>query len=103
MFDFLSMAGNYEERKVSRYDEGDLFVDTCHVTDSDQDYETAVEHPRYNDGNMVIVEMYDTEKEAQTGHDKWVEIMTKKSLPKELKDVSTASIAKLCNLLSESE
>jgi len=94
-FGFFSMAGNYEERKVAHYEEEKVMVDTCRVDDSDADYETAVEHPAYNNGSMVIVETYDTKEEAQGGHDKWVTIMTSRSLPDRLFDVSTAAIKKL--------
>lgn len=34
MFDFLDMIGNYEQRAVARFEQGDLLVDTCAVTDS---------------------------------------------------------------------
>ena len=94
MFNFLDMADNYEERKVAHYEkEGEVTIDTAEVTDSDKSYETAIAHPSYNNGKWVIVELYDTEDEAKTGHDKWVEIMIAKKLPSKLKDVSTAGIA----------
>lgn len=98
MFDFFNMVGNYEERKVDNFQKGDLTIDTCRVTDSDKDFETAIEHKSYNDGKWIIVELYDTKEEAQKGHDKWVKVMTKKKLPKTLKDVSSATIAKLGDL-----
>jgi hypothetical protein len=94
------MAGTYETRKIGTYDKKDVFVSTAEVTDSDQPYETAVAHPRYNDDELVIVEMYETRKQAEKGHKKWVKKMTAKKLPKTLKDVSTAEIAKLCRSLS---
>ena len=97
MYDLLGlgMAGNYEQRLVANFTKDGIMVDTTEVYDSSQPYETAVEHPQYNDGSMVIVELYPTKEDAQKGHDKWVKIMTAKKLPKELKDVSTAHIAKL--------
>ena len=99
MFNFFGMMGNYEDRKVDRYEKDGLMVDTCEVTDSDQPFETAVEHPNYNEGMMVVVQMYDTKEEAQIGHDNWVKLMTTKNLPKALHDVSTAAIAKLCEAI----
>lgn len=97
MFDFLFMAGDYDQRAVARYEEGDVFVDTCRVYDSDQPYETAVSHPKYNDNKLIIVQLYDTKEEAQAGHDFWVKTMTSESLPDTIEDVSTAKIKKFLN------
>ncbi len=101
MFDLLGldMLFNAEQRKVGTYKKGGLFVDTCEVSDSDEPYETAVAHKKYNKGDIVIVEMYDNLKESEKGHKKWVKKMTSKKLPKELKDVSTSHIAKLYNAI----
>ncbi len=95
LFDFLEMANNYEQRKVARYEKGNVMVDTAMVSDAEQPYETAVAHPQYNEGNMVIVELYDTKEEAEKGHKKWVKIITNKKLPNELKDVSSSKISKV--------
>lgn len=97
MFDFLSMADNYEDRVVANYkdEKTGLCVDTSMVTDSDKDYETGIEHPCYNDGDWVIVELYDTKEKAQKGHNNWVKKMTGKELPKQLRDVSSCTMAKL--------
>lgn len=101
MFSFLSMIGNYEERKVDNYQSGFLTVDTCKVTDSQMPYETAVEHPNYNNGKWVIVETYLTKQQAQEGHTKWVTIMTTEPLPVSLVDVSTADVALLGDIFGE--
>ena len=93
MFNFLSMADNYEERKVAHDDFDWGMIDTCYVNDGDKDYETAVEHKKYNAGKMVIVEAYDTKDEAIAGHKKWVQIMTAKVLPKKLKDCANSYIS----------
>lgn len=103
MFDFMGMFTNHETRAIDRYDEGDLFIDTCAVMDSEQPYETAVAHPAYNDGKLVIVEMHDTAEKAQAGHRQWVEKMTAENLPDNLRDVSTATIASLCAAVSEND
>ncbi len=102
MLDFLDMMGNHEERNVDCYRDKKigLCVDTSVVTDSEKDYETTIEHPQYNDGKWVVVELYDTKEEAQAGHNIWVKRMTGKKLPEQLKDVSTAQIAKLCDKFS---
>lgn len=104
MFDFFSMADNYEERKVARYDgKNGLCVDTALVTDSEKDYETGITHPSYNEGSWVIVELYDTEEEAKAGHDIWVKRMTGKKLPGQLKDVSSCTIAELIDAVSSED
>ena len=94
MFDFFLAVGNYEDRKVARFDAPWGFVDTVQVCDGSQPFETAVQHPDYNGGGMVIVEAYDTMKEAQVGHDKWVAKMTAKRLPSKLVDCANAAMAK---------
>jgi len=89
----FNMAGNYEERNVDTYDENGLFIDTARVTDGRQPYETAVAHPNYNGGKMVIVEAYNTKKQARVGHNKWVKTMTAFPLPLELRDCHNSRIS----------
>lgn len=99
MFDFFSMANNYNKRRVDHFEKGKLVVDTCSVNDGEHPYETGVSHPKYNDGDWVIVEGYDTKKDAQKGHNAWVKKMTAKILPASLKDCLNSGIAKLSNLV----
>lgn len=97
MFDFL-FADPHEDRKVDTTvinNVGECTVDTCYVNDGLQDYETAVQHPKYNRGNWVIVEAYDTKEEAQEGHDKWVKIMSSTQLPKKLVDCKNSFVSNL--------
>lgn len=90
--------GNYESRKVARDDFGDdFYISTAAVNDSSQPSESAIKHPAYNFGKLVIVQMYDTKEQAEAGHKRWVKLMTAKSLPSHLVDVSTAEIATLCD------
>ena len=103
MFDFFSMANNYEERKVERFERDKLVIDTCRVTDSEKDYETGIIHPKYNDGEWVIVQLYDTKTQSKRGHKKWVGKMTARALPKQLKDVSTCEVAFMIDSVSEDE
>lgn len=104
MLSFLSMAGNYEQRKVANYEgEGGLEIDTAAVTDSRKPYETGILHPQYNSGAWVIVELYDTKEEARAGHDKWVKIMTADILPAALRDVSSCEVAELADAFSDEE
>lgn len=95
MFEFLQDAGNYEDRRVGRFDEGDLMVSTATVSDGDHPFETAVKHPDYNGGEMVIVEAYDTKDQAEQGHVKWVATMTADPLPGTLVDCQNAKISQL--------
>src|SRR3989304_1644137 len=98
----FNMAGNYEERNVDTYDENGLFIDTARVTDGRQPYETAVAHPNYNGGKMVIVEAYNTKKQARVGHNKWVKTMTAFPLPLELRDCHNSRISQFgATLLGE--
>src|SRR5262249_24498781 len=100
MFSFLEMVGNYEQRKVGRYDHPDgWFISTALVTDSEKPFVTAVCHPKYNEGRIVIVDSYDNKMEAEAGHEKWVQTMNAETLPERLVDVSEAGIAQLMDVL----
>lgn len=72
-FNFLNMAGNYEDRKIGRVMPGEnngVGVSTCSVTDMDEyQYETALLTAQ----GAVPVERYLTKEEAILGHKKWVE------------------------------
>ncbi len=98
LFDFIQDAENYDDRKVDRYESGDLIVDTAGVSDGEQPYETAVAHPRYNSGKWVIVEAYSTKVEAQTGHERWVRVMTDPQLPTVLTDCLNSEISRLISV-----
>lgn len=93
MFNFLNMAGNYNDRKVDRYDDpnSNLFISTAEVNDGNQPFETAICSEFYNDNNHVIVEAYNTREQAQIGHDKWVRIMTTTE-PESLTDCKNSSL-----------
>lgn len=101
MFDFFAMANNYEDRKIGRYEEGDLLVSTAWINDAAKPYETAVGHPLYNDGKLIIVEGYDTEDEAREGHQRWITVMTTEPLPKSLRDVSQTVFALLLDMVDD--
>lgn len=103
MFNFINMFSGYDVRKIAHYEDDDLLVDTCAVTDSAQPYETAVAHPAYGDGRIVIVEMYHTVKEAEDGYQRWIATMTADKLLDSLQDVSTATIASLCAAVAEDD
>jgi hypothetical protein len=97
------MTHNYEDRKVGRFDAGWGFISTAYVTDASKPYETAVEHPEYNNGKMVIVETYDTTQEARAGHDRWVETMTSDPLPDRLVDQGLSGIAEMIDAVGGEE
>lgn len=101
LFDFMNMMDNCEERKVDHYEQDGTTIDTCRVTDSSKDYETGISHPKYNNGDWIIVELYDTKEEAIKGHEKWVLAMTLHPLPEHLTDVSDCGIAQLCDAIDE--
>lgn len=56
-------------------------------------YITVIIHPAFNEENFLIVEEYDDEVTAKTGHEKWVKRF-EKWLPKELKDVTNNTTCK---------
>lgn len=103
MLDFVNMIGNYQERKVERFENKECIVDTCAVTDSTQPFETAISHASYNDGKWIVVELYPTMALASKGHRKWVKTMTADILPAKLKNVSTAFIALLRDVVAGSQ
>lgn len=76
MLGLLYMIGNYEDRKVDRF-ESDLFtIDTAAITDRDQAYETAIAHKDFRDGNWIILGWRQTKEEAQKFHDEMVAYYT---------------------------
>lgn len=91
MFGGMSLQ-DYEKRKIGRFDKDGIFISTAAVTDGRDPYETAIEHPEYNNGAMIIVESYKTKKDAKAGHAKWVKKMTSKRLPKSLTDCANSWI-----------
>ena len=95
MFNFFSMADNYDERKIANSVAGEAEIDTCYVNDGSHDYETAIAHPSYNGGQWIIVEAYDTPDQAKDGHYKWVNIMSANNLPEYLDDCQNAMISQL--------
>jgi hypothetical protein len=99
MFDFILDIGNYESRRVGRWDSecGKKMVSTAAVSDGDHPYETAFKHPEYNGGGMVIVEAYDSRSDALAGHERWVKTMTDGPLPDVLVDCCNDGISKLCS------
>ena len=102
MFDFLGMVGNYEQRVVDNHTCDDYIVDTAAVNDSAQPYETGIKATEYNNGDWIIVELYDTKSEAIAGHSKWVEAM-KEGPPDTLKDVSSCTISSMLHEFDDTD
>lgn len=65
------------DRQVAREEDGDLVVSTVEVNDllPPFKFETAVSHPKYNDGHYIPVERYETRSQAEAGHLKWLDTM----------------------------
>lgn len=103
MFEFMLDMFNYESRVVGRWDSetGDRMVSTARVSDGRDPFETAFQHPDYNDGKMVIVESYGNEREASEGHERWVNVMTVGPLPDVLVDCANAGIAQVAQALGK--
>ena len=87
---------DYENRKVMRYgkDDEDLVIDTAYTPDTGY-YETGIIDKRYGTDDWIIVEEYETKKEALKGHNRWVKLMTGEKIPKELESVHEEGIFKL--------
>lgn len=99
MFDFLLDVGNYDDRKVARYDASNLHISTAQVSDGRQPYETAIGHLAYVDeGKWIIVEAYDTRESALEGHNRWVQKMTEDKLPKALMEIANSHIQGMLGL-----
>lgn len=96
---------DYEKRKVERYEKDNLIVDTCEVYDqpSPYNFETAISYRGYNNGEWIIVELYEVEAEALLGHNKWVKAMVSDGLPKQLTDVSKVLVCRLKDRLGKGE
>jgi len=100
MFNFFSMADNYEDRKIDNTIINETEIDTVAVYDSEQPFETGIKSSLYNDNQWIIVEMYDTKEEAIIGHKKWCLMFESKKFPPHLEDVSTAEIKILADAFS---
>lgn len=99
----MDMFGTYEQRKVGCYEDtkGKKLVSTVAVTDSTFPYETAIQHPEYNNGALVIVENYETKGDAEIGHKRWVGIMKSDELPDPLMDTGQSKVSQMCDLGGE--
>lgn len=97
----LRMQYNYEDRKVGRWNSEDGFkmVSTARVADGREPYETAVQHPKYNSGKMIIVECYSDKDAAIKGHAKWLKMTQEDTLPKTLVDCGNAVISQLIDAI----
>lgn len=68
-----NMSGNYNERKIGRYEENGITVSTVEVTDyPESPYETAISHPKFDNNYLIIVARYTNRNQAETGHKNWV-------------------------------
>jgi len=103
MYGFLNDIGNYDQRKVGRDDFDWGFVSTARVSDGRKPYETAVKHAKYGDGEMVIVECYDSKKEASEGHAKWLAAMTADVLPSKLTDCANSDVSQLLEVVAKDQ
>jgi len=68
---------NYNERLVARDDKLDpdeipFILDTVAVDDREWAYETAIQHPKFNDNEWIVIRGYDTKEEAKEGHEELI-------------------------------
>lgn len=95
LFDFIADIGNYDDRVIARFEDDRVrvLVSTCRVSDGRLPCETAVQHPDYHNGIVIIVEAYNDNETARKGHDAWVARMTSEPLPDELTDCLNCEFA----------
>ena len=91
---------SYENRKISRHDDDNGFVSTCRVDDSDDPFETAINHKKFG-SKTVVVETYTELELAKKGHKRWVDTYLN-NLPETIYDVGTSPFSKICNLFGVS-
>lgn len=80
LLNLLSTVGgedNYKERLVARDDKLDpdeipFTLDTVAVDDREWLYETAIQHPKFNDNEWIVIRGYDTKEEAKAGHEELI-------------------------------
>lgn len=80
LLSLLSTVGgedNYKERLVARDDKLDpdeipFTLDTVAVDDREWLYETAIQHPKFNDNEWIVIRGYDTKEEAKAGHEELI-------------------------------
>lgn len=101
LFDFMQDYDNYEDRVIGLWDNDDnsMMVSTAAVSDGREPFETAVAHPSYNNGKMIIVECYSTEEDAAAGHKKWLGLMRFDKLPLTLVDCGNSEISQLIDAI----
>ena len=78
-------------KQIARFNRGEILVSTIYngrPAEVGAQYETGVSHPQYRGGAIIIVEEYETEQQAEQGHEGWVAAMTSDTLPPQLEDVS---------------
>lgn len=101
MFDFLKYKDNYDQKKIAR-DEWDFgYLSTVRVSDGRKPIETALSHPLYNDGNLIIVDCYDTEEEALVGHNAWKEKIVNNNIPDAIVDCCNSELSRVSSEMFE--
>ena len=80
LFSLLSTVNgedDYKERLVARDDKLDpdeipFILDTVAVDDREWGYETAIQHPKFNDNEWIVIRGYGTKEEAKAGHEELI-------------------------------
>lgn len=93
MFNYLnllSILGTHEERKVANDTVNNIEIDTCFANDIGKDYETGL----LINGIWYIAEDYNTKKEAEDGHKKYIDLISNKLLT-HVEDIYSGSYTKI--------
>lgn len=84
------MVGNYNERKVGNDRINGIRVSTAMVTDGAKPFETAIVHPEYDNGEMIIIQSYLTLEDAKKGHSEWLKKAKNDKMPDPLIDCNNS-------------
>lgn len=99
----MNMADTYEDRKVARDDWGkgkmSIMLSTAEVTDADYRYETAIAHPSYDGGKIIILGGCDSRKKALAFHAHWKQLIETDTLPEVIADNGRSGVGLLLKSL----
>ena len=85
--------------RIARYETSSTLVSTILAPDTNK-YETCILDSKYNNGQAIVVQEYETEEEALIGHNNWV-LKIRETSPEIIVDVSSNPFAKLYDFVDD--
>lgn len=100
MFDALMSLSNVNPTRIARYEspEKQLIVSTIKCGDGLYNFETAISHKDYNEGEWMIVAAYNESDSAVSGHNEWVVLMTSEELPESILEVENSVASQVAEM-----